>query len=73
MKPKAWNHQDDLKAGVGRPIYIVHRDGTKAWGDLAAADQFTLKLIHDAPEGKSAVTYFKHDLAAYSFDLRPTA
>jgi hypothetical protein len=61
MKPRAWNHQDDLKAAVGRQI-TVHFGATTRTGTLIAADQFTIKV---AQESQSALTYFKGNLTGY--------
>lgn len=61
-KPKAWNHQDELKAALGREI-TVHFDGRSHTGTLVAADQFTIKVSRN---DQSALTYFKGNLLGYA-------
>jgi hypothetical protein len=62
MKPRAWSHQDDLKAGIGRQITVMFAGGGNRTGKLIAADQFTIKL---AGNGQSALTYCKGNLLGY--------
>ena len=64
-KPKAWSHQDELKAGRGKKITLTHVSGETVVGKLLEADQFTIKVLHVVGNGQSALTYFKHDLCGY--------
>ena len=64
MKPKAWNHQDELKAAVGREITLFFGD-TSRRGKLLGADQFTIKVSFNY---QSAMTYFKGNLASYRIE-----
>lgn len=67
-KPRAWNHQDDLKALRGKKIiFRLREDVENLTGVLIDADQFTLKLeyISSATGNKSTLTYFKHALEFY--------
>lgn len=44
-KPKAWSHQDDLKALVGKQVRLIVANREHAViGKLVQADQFTLKV-----------------------------
>ncbi|UIN38308.1 hypothetical protein [Methylobacterium oryzae] len=65
MKPRAWNHQDELKAGVGRDVTLALLDGTTRRGKLVAADQFTIKA---AIGNQSALTFFKGNLLGYCLE-----
>lgn len=65
MKPKAWNHQDELKASAGRDVTLFLLDGTTRRAKLVAADQFTIKA---ALTGQSALTYFKGNLLGYRIE-----
>lgn len=64
MKPRAWNHQDELKAAIGRQI-TLYLDGPARSGRLVAADQFTIKVAH---QSQSSLTYFKGNLLGYSIE-----
>jgi hypothetical protein len=58
--PKAWNHQDELKSLIGKPIALLLPDGAVKTGILLGADQFAIKveLARDSG-GKSALTLLK--------------
>lgn len=63
FKPKAWTHQDDLRAQCGKGIFIRFMNGVGIEGTLISADQFTLKIMVNS--SKSVVTYFKHAVESY--------
>lgn len=65
FKPKAFNHQDDLKDAVGKQVVLVTLRGTTVEGELLGADQFTIKIRRCDVESKSVLTWFKHALASY--------
>lgn len=58
VKPKAWNHQDELKELVGKEINIGWFDGATGKAILLAADQFTLKVR--TAEEEHPLIIFKH-------------
>ncbi|MCP1540036.1 hypothetical protein [Methylorubrum extorquens] len=60
-RPKAWNHQDELKAHYGKGIALLLPDGATKTGVLVAADQFAVKveLPGSDGKGKSALTFLK--------------
>lgn len=64
IKPKAWSHQDDLKALVGQAIKIQLPSGATMIGKLESADAYTLKLSFPQQD-QSALTYFKSALLAF--------
>lgn len=61
--PKAWSHQDDLKAMIGKPIVIIQGAVVTVYPKLLAADAFTLKCEDN---NKSALTLFKHAIQGYA-------
>lgn len=63
-KPKAWSHQDDLKALKGQRVALTLVNGNIFAGVLLDADQFTIKLLAD--DTQSVVTYYKHILASFA-------
>jgi hypothetical protein len=65
MKPRAWNHQDELKAGAGRDVTLFLLDGTTGRAKLVAADQFTIKVWF---VDHSSLTYFKGNLLGYRIE-----
>jgi hypothetical protein len=60
--PRAWSHQDDLKANVGKTMRLMFVDEVVIQGTLVTADQFTLKI---ARSDKSVVTYFKSGMISF--------
>lgn len=69
FKPKAWSHQDDLKALIGKRVKltrVAYTGTTYDYGKLVAADQFTLKL--QAPTGHVCV-YFKSAFISFEEDF----
>jgi hypothetical protein len=44
LKPKAWNHQDELRSYRGRNVRVVFMDQDPVEGVLLEADQFTIKM-----------------------------
>ncbi|TXN07931.1 hypothetical protein FV222_01450 [Methylobacterium sp. WL103] len=66
-KPKAWNHQDELRERRGKPFILTLTDGSKIEGYLAEADQFTLKVRFADENGQSVVTFSKHSIRSYQF------
>jgi hypothetical protein len=67
FKPRPWSHQRELEALKGKRIDFLYRNAAQ-WcsGTLVEADQFALQIdISRAPEVKSVLTVFKHDLRAY--------
>ena len=62
-KPKAWNHQDDLKSLKGKSVGIEMQNASEVFGVLLEADQFTLKILETNTQ--SVVTYFKHSLTSF--------
>ena len=61
--PAVWSHQHDLKAAIGKEVFVQLSGDNFLVGKLLEADQFTLKL-EDIGKGvivvfKSAVAYFK--------------
>jgi hypothetical protein len=64
IKPRKWQHQDELERCVGKAIVVVFRDREIATGRLLAADQFTVKIDCEA----GPVTFFKHTMFSYAFD-----
>lgn len=65
FKQKSWNHQDDLKAGIGKIIGILFLDAPYCEGELVAADQFTIKVIPHDRTSKSPLTFFKGSMRGY--------
>lgn len=63
-KPKAWSHQDDLKALVGQIIKIQLPGGATMLGKLENADAYTLKLSFPDKD-QSTLIYFKSALLAF--------
>lgn len=43
-KPKAWNHQDELKSMRGKEVEVTLTDDDWDNGVLQEADQFTIKV-----------------------------
>jgi len=67
-KPAAWNHQQDLTAGIGKTVAVSILDVGPVTGRLVAADQFTLKI--ENPETGEPFIVFKSALTLIGF---PTA
>lgn len=65
VKAKRWSHQDELQAHRGKPITLIHLNAQRANGVLLEADQFTLKVRHDAGNSQSSVTYSKGNIIGY--------
>lgn len=70
-KERAWSHQDELKANIGK-IIIVHTTNGTIQAKLLAADAYTIKVDHvwissDGDERKSILTYFKHSVIGFAF------
>lgn len=65
FKAKAWSHQDDLKAAIGKDIAISFSAEDKERYRLLGADQFTLKVGDPSGVNKSALTFFKGNLLGY--------
>jgi len=66
FKPKAWNHQDDLKGLIGKWVNLVLANGEIVEGTLVAADQFTIKISEKWDDGTSFdAVYFKSSLTSF--------
>jgi hypothetical protein len=65
-KVKAWNHQDELKALIGRKLRVARSNYVEFEAELVNADQFTLQLrVSDEFGHQSTLTVFKSALAGY--------
>lgn len=62
LKPRAWNHQQELRELTDKMVTVEFRTGATLTGKLLAADQFTLKI--EFSPGKAS-TVFKHALNRY--------
>lgn len=63
-KPKAWSHDDELKAHIGRPIDIlISFAGSQRRYMLLQADRYVLVLFDEVE--KSTVTVYKHAITGY--------
>lgn len=64
FKPKAWSHQDELKAAVGKVVVLRLVDqADPVIGTLMAADAFALSIR--VGNSQSTRTYYKHALVSY--------
>lgn len=64
-KPKAWSHQADLSAAIGKSIIVKLPSGSVS-GVLQEADAYCLKILCSIDGRKSLLTYFKHAIVYYS-------
>ncbi len=67
VKPKRWNHQDDLASLKGQKLVIGIVNGNHQTCVLLESDQFTIKVQTFTMDGKphSILTYFKHHIGYF--------
>jgi len=64
-KPRAWSHQDDLKAWKGERVSLHFADSRPGVvGKLVEADQFTIKIVSETLGAREEV-YFKSALRSF--------
>lgn len=63
LKPKAWSHDDALKAHIGKKIAVSFNGGGEAEYVLLEADRYAFNLFE--PITQSVVTVYKHAITAY--------